>query len=186
MFPCMFGLKRRVWVDVVRPWCVLNTTVIWIPHHPPCHTAFPEQTCITRNGRNEICSFSWTPQSGQTCEQHRKNVIICWDLWVFSPSRSAFLIAFTPSFPPVSVCLSLFILCPFCFTFGTCLIFINSLARLPLRPVQRGAGGGRQIGRGVSTGLNPVLGGRYESSGSMNRHAAKISPSSYLWIWGEL
>lgn len=44
--------------------------------------------------------------------------------------------------PPVSVCLSLYILHPFFFTFGTCRIFINSLARLPLRPVQRGAEGG--------------------------------------------
>lgn len=108
----------------------------------------------------------------------------------FSPSRSAFLRihSLVSSCP---VCLSLFILHPFCFPFGTCRIFINSLARLPLRPVQRGAGGGGgagsmeghrdgEIGRGVSTGLNPVLGGRYESSGSMNSHPAKISPSSCL------
>lgn len=146
--------------------------------------AFSTQICMTRNGRNEICSFSWTPQSGQRCEQDLSHLV-----HQGLPSSSHSL----PRYLLSSLCLSLFILHPFCFTFGTCRIFINSLARLPLRPVQRGAEGGgwvcggtKRRGGGVSTGLNPVLGGRYESSSSMNRHATQISPSSCRWTWGEL
>lgn len=67
-----------------------------------------------------------------------------------------------PFFP--SLCLFFFILHPFQVTFGTCQIFINSLASLPRIP---GMGWdcwrkGQRDGGG--TGVIPVLGDRGESS----------------------
>lgn len=55
--------------------CFTPSLSEYLTTHLVTLAAFSTQTCITRNGRNEICSFSCTPQSGQRCEQHRKNVI---------------------------------------------------------------------------------------------------------------